>query len=203
MGLFGQVLPIEQPLVCLRKTGSVILGLRRDHPSLSSFTTLVQDWKAANGYAVYRLDMEMGASNEVYRIIQMYMMYTLIHDDSYGMLQHGLNLQPNFPVWSIGILFMTWSCPSRTSWSKGTKIQFAQASGIWSECSEWPPWKTTGCLENRNNYHSSSWNLLRHFSHLLSQLQTPHCRCVVPSILRLHHLEHQWHTNPDVFELSI
>lgn len=102
------------------------------------FTTLVQDWKAANGYAVYRLDM-IGDGCLKWGI-QMYMMYTLIHDDSYGMLQHGLNLQPNFPVWSIGILFMTWSCPSRTSWSKGTKIQFAQASGIWSEYSEWPPW---------------------------------------------------------------
>ena len=100
--------------------------------------TLVQDWKAANGYAVYRLDM-IGDGCLKWGI-QMYMMYTLIHDDSYGMLQHGLNLQPNFPVWSIGILFMTWSCPSRTSWSKGTKIQFAQASGIWSEYSEWPPW---------------------------------------------------------------
>ena len=40
------------------------------------------------------------------------------------------NLQPNFPVWRIGIQFMTWSSPSWTSWSKCTKIQFAQASGI-------------------------------------------------------------------------
>ena len=130
-----------------------------------------------------------------------------------GCYSMGLSCSQCFPVWSIGILFMTWSCPSRTSWSKGTKIQFAQASGIWSGYSEWPPWNgncyiyATYMLQDawksEKNYHSSSWNLLRHFSHLLSQLQTPHCRCVVPSILRLHHLEHQWHTNPDVFELSI
>ena len=47
---------------------------------------------------VYRLDM-IGDGCLKWGI-QMYMMYTLIqliHDDSYGMLQHGLKLQPMFP----------------------------------------------------------------------------------------------------------
>lgn len=110
--LFGQVLPKKQlPLICLGKTRSAILRLQLFVPyGVSVKESMFGFWiqTPVVGPVIWCHSIRIEESLKIY-----------------------LHLQQSISVWSVGILFMTWSSSCWTPWSKGTK---AELTHTWPNC---------------------------------------------------------------------